>query len=109
MCAHTSHKLILSADEAHELYDLRIDPEEKLNIFGAPKADIHLQYTHCEDQSPVVATLAQMMCDRATQIKDWAGVELATDLAAESHGFCLKFSSLSADAPGRYKPGLDRF
>ena len=77
-CVRThSHKLILSADEAHELYDLRIDPEEKLNIFGAPKADIHLQYTHCEDQSPVVATLAQMMCDRATQIKDWAGVELA--------------------------------
>ena len=71
-------KLILSWDELHELYDLSTDPEEVLNLYGAPRADKQDQYKHFESQSERIVSLAGMMLRRANELGDYAGVELAS-------------------------------
>ena len=71
-------KLILSWDEAHEMYDLQTDPEEQLNIFNVPRWDKQTQYQHFEDQSERVVLLAQIMLRRAEELEDFAGVEMAS-------------------------------
>ena len=70
-------KLILSGDENHELYDLLQDPEEVLNIFGAPYADIHDRYLNYEDTSPTILELSRKLYDQAVHIGDHTGVELS--------------------------------
>lgn len=70
-------KLILSGDENHELYDLHQDPEEVLNIFGAPYADIHDRYLNYEDTSPIILELSRKLHDQAVLIGDHAGVDLS--------------------------------
>ena len=78
-CIRTKHsKLILSWDELHELYDLSTDPEEVLNLYGAPRADKQNQYMHFEDQSERIVSLAGMMFRRANELGDFAGVELSS-------------------------------
>ena len=71
-------KLILSWDELHELYDLSTDPEEVLNLYGAPRTDKQDQYRHFEGQSERIVSLAGMMLRRASELGDFAGVELAS-------------------------------
>jgi arylsulfatase A-like enzyme len=71
-------KLILRWDETHELYHLESDPEEVLNVFGAPRKDIHDQYLHYDDTRPTIIRLAQLMLNRARELADFAGVELAS-------------------------------
>ena len=78
-CIRTKkQKLILSWDEEHEFYDLLIDPEEELNIFDAPKRDKQNQYRHFRDQTKNILKLAREMLQRAKQLEDFAGVELAS-------------------------------
>ena len=78
-CVRTaSHKLILSWDEAHELYDLTVDPEEELNIFDVPRADKQHQYRHFEDQSGTIIDLATRLLKRARELEDFAGIEMAS-------------------------------
>ncbi len=77
-CIRTAErKLILSWDERHELYDLELDPEEQLNIFEVPRADKQRQFLHFADQSGTIVTLARRMLERAQQLEDFAGVEMA--------------------------------
>ena len=71
-------KLVLSWDELHELYDLSTDPEEVLNLYGAPRADKQNQYMHFEDQSERIVSLAGTMFRRANELGDFAGVELSS-------------------------------
>ena len=71
-------KLILSWDEAHEMYDLQSDPEEQLNIFNVPRWDKQTQYQHFEDQTERIVVLAQIMLRRAQELEDFAGVEMAS-------------------------------
>ena len=70
-------KLILSWDEKHELYDLNADPEEVLNLFNVPREDKHRQFDHFENQSATIVELAGRMLTRATELEDFAGIELA--------------------------------
>jgi arylsulfatase A-like enzyme len=70
-------KLILSWDEGHELYDLRVDPEEDLNVFDTPRKDKHNRFQHFADYSDVIVTLATTMRERALAIDDSVGVELS--------------------------------
>ena len=74
----TDWKLILSWDEVHELYDLTVDPEEELNIFDVPRWDKQTQYQHFQDQSGRIAELAEIMLKRASELGDFAGVEMAS-------------------------------
>ena len=77
-CLRTSdRKLILSWDELHELYDLSVDPEEALNIFHVPRTDKHGQFNHFQDQSGTILELARRMLNRARELEDFAGIELA--------------------------------
>ena len=55
-----------------------IDPEEELNIFDAPKRDKQNQYRHFRDQTKIILKLAREMLQRAKQLEDFAGVELAS-------------------------------
>lgn len=78
-CVRTKgKKLILSWDEAHELYDLTVDPEEELNIFDVPRSDKQNQYTHFENQSATIVDLAGKMLSRAKELEDFAGIEMAS-------------------------------
>jgi len=70
-------KLILRWDETHELYDLRDDPEEELNIYGAPRPDIHDRYVNYADTTPVVADLATRLQAQARATGDVVGEDLA--------------------------------
>ena len=79
-------KLILSWDEAHELYDLQNDPEEVLNVYDAPRPDIHDQFGHYEDTGPISETLAQRMHSHAEALGDFAGVELASRVLRQRRG-----------------------
>ena len=74
----TDWKLILSWDEVHELYDLTVDPEEALNIFDVPRWEKQTQYQHFQDQSGRIAELAEIMLKRASELGDFAGVEMAS-------------------------------
>jgi arylsulfatase A-like enzyme len=73
-----SWKLILSEGGNHQLYDLSLDPEEELNIFGAPKLDVFYdQYRHFPDHSEITIGLVTSLKLEAKKIDDEFGIELA--------------------------------
>ena len=73
-------KLILSEHGNHALFDLERDPEEELNLFGAPRPDFFDQYTHFPDQAARTARLAQMLREEAQRIGDEWGAALAASV-----------------------------
>lgn len=70
-------KLILSGDECHELYDLVDDPEEVLNIFGAPREDIHDRYLNYGDTTATILKLSKKLHAEAVRFSDHAGIDLS--------------------------------
>jgi arylsulfatase A-like enzyme len=75
-------KLIASANGAHELYDLRADPEEELNVFLTPREDGGFErFKHYPDYAPVIAELVDRMKHWAGPIGDGRGLELADTVA----------------------------
>ena len=75
-----AHKLILDAEGRHHLYDLTVDPEEELNLYGAPRPDPQRQFNHFPDQAPMVRSLAARLGDEAHGLDDAVGVRLAQDV-----------------------------
>lgn len=76
-------KLILSDGGPNELYDLRTDPEEELNVFDAPYEDRHLQFLHYQPFTDVIDELAGTLRAHAQAVADPLGVDLA-DRALEA-------------------------
>ena len=76
-------KLVLSEEGRHLLYDLEVDPEEELNLFGAPKFDYYNQYQHIADPTPTCRRLTELLRDEAASMKDDFGVTLAERVLAE--------------------------
>ena len=70
------HKLVVSEEGRHLLYDLKSDPEEELNWYGAPKFDYYNQFQHFPDPVPVCLDLANRLKDEAQRIGDAVGIEL---------------------------------
>ena len=70
-------KLILSMDEAHELYDLNVDPEELLNVYATPREHFHCEYEHFPDHRPQIEALTRRILTRAKEVGDDVGVSLA--------------------------------
>ena len=77
------HKLVLSEEGRHLLYDLREDPEEELNLFGAPKFDFYNQFQHYPDPRPTCRRLAEHLKTEALALQDSFGVELADRVLVE--------------------------
>ena len=75
-----THKLALSEHGDHLLYDLAQDPEEELNIYGAPKGDIFNQYGHYADQHDLMRDLIENFTQHSEALQDDLGYQLA-DLA----------------------------
>ena len=73
-------KLILSEHGNHALFDLERDPEEELNLFGAPRTDFFLQYTHFQDQREKTVLLGQMLREEAQRVGDEWGAALASEV-----------------------------
>lgn len=74
-------KLIVSADGAHEFYDLTADPEEELNVFLTPRPDGGFQrFDHYPDYAPRIDALAADMASAAQDIGDTEGLEMIADL-----------------------------
>ena len=71
---------MLSEHGDHLLYDLAQDPEEELNIYGAPKGDIFNQYGHYADQHDLMRDLIENLTQHAEALQDDLGYQLA-DLA----------------------------
>lgn len=69
-------KLILSDGGKNFLYDLRDDPEEELEIFGAPRSDNQDQFRHYESHEDVIVEMAQRLADAALSLGDDVGVRL---------------------------------
>lgn len=79
-------KLVLSEEGRHLLYDLTVDPEEELNLFGAPKFDYYNQYQHVPDPTPTCCRLTGQLRDEALALNDSFGVTLADRVLAELAG-----------------------
>ena len=73
-------KLILSENGNHALYDLERDPEEELDLFGAPRPDFFEQYTHFPDQRKTTARLTQILREEAQRVDDDWGAALAASV-----------------------------
>ena len=71
------HKLILSEQGDHLMYDLTRDPEEEIDIFGAPKQDFHNQTVHLDDQTATMRRLVGQLRAEAEAIGDGFGMALA--------------------------------
>ena len=89
-------KLILSEHGNHALFDLERDPEEELNLFGAPRPDFFNQYTHFPDQTARTARLTRMLREEARRVGDDWGAALAASGSA--------FSELSLASPSAAWP-----
>lgn len=77
-------KLIASANGEHELYDLRADPEEELNVYLTPRDDGGFErFKHYPDYAPIIAELAERMNRWARGIEDERGLQLAAAVAAD--------------------------
>lgn len=86
-------KLIAAANGAHELYDLRADPEEELNVFLTPRDDGGFQrFKHYPDYASIIAELAGRMKRMALEIGDKRGEELA---AAVDEAICSRLEALA--------------
>ena len=69
-------KLILSDDGLNSLYDLEVDPEEMLDLYGAPYDDFYAQYHHYEGMDEIVHRLAARLEEEAARLGDELGVRL---------------------------------
>lgn len=76
-------KLILSDEGPNELYDLRADPEEELDVYAAPYEDRHEQYLHYEPFTRVIGELAKGLREHARALDDPLGVRLADEALDE--------------------------
>ena len=77
-------KLIASANGAHELYDLRADPEEELNVYLTPREDGGFErFKHYPDYAATILHLTERMQRRASEIEDERGQELAAAVAKD--------------------------
>ena len=77
-------KLILSELGNHALFDLERDPEEELNLFGAPRPDFFNQYTHFPDQTERTTRLTRMLHEEALRVGDDWGAALAVSVLGEA-------------------------
>ena len=77
------YKFILSDEGRHLLYDLKKDPEEELNWYGAPKFDYYNQYQHFPDPIPICRDLCERLKIEAQNINDSFGVDLAERVIGE--------------------------
>ena len=75
-----SWKLILGENGKHYLYDLEKDPEELLDLYGAPYEDYNNQYMHYESHDAVIRDLAARLGEIALSIGDEIGIRLARDV-----------------------------
>jgi arylsulfatase A-like enzyme len=75
-------KLVLDAGEQHLMFDLRIDPEEEYNLYGAPRVEAQDRYRHFADQGPTFLRLVRMLRAEAERLEDHFGVELADQVIA---------------------------
>lgn len=74
-------KLIASDNGQHELYDLRVDPEEELNVYLTPRDDGGFErFKHYPDYAPVIAELVGRIERWARAIDDERGLALAADV-----------------------------
>ncbi|MCZ8097566.1 MAG: sulfatase-like hydrolase/transferase [Burkholderiales bacterium] len=87
-CVRTdAWKLIASANGAHELYDLRDDPEEELDLFLTPRPDGEFRrYEHFPDFAREIEALAARMRSTAAGMGDTRGVEIADGVNAAIAG-----------------------
>ena len=76
-------KLVLSEEGRHLLYDLSVDPEEELNLWGAPKFDFYNQYQHIPDPRATCLRLTSQLRAEALALQDSFGVELADRVLGE--------------------------
>lgn len=77
-------KLIASANGEHELYDLRADPEEELNVYLTPRDDGGFErFKHYPDYAGIIAELVERMSRWARGIGDERGLQLAAAVAAD--------------------------
>ena len=83
-CVRTdAWKLIASANGEHELYDLRDDPEEELDLFLTPRPDGEFRrYEHFPDFAREIEALAARMRSTAAGMGDTRGVEIADGVNA---------------------------
>jgi len=79
-------KLILSEHGDHLMYDLAVDPEEEIDIFGAPKSDYQKQTLRMEDQTPTMVRLTKDLRQEAESIDDQFGINLADRVLREIMG-----------------------
>lgn len=76
-------KLIVSADGAHELYELTVDPEEELNVFLTPRDDGGFErFKHYPDFAVTIDRLAGEMLDEARRLADDEGIEMIGEMRA---------------------------
>jgi arylsulfatase A-like enzyme len=76
-------KIILSEHGDHLMYDLVHDPEEEIDIFGAPKRDYQNQTGRMPDQKPVMIDLITELRRHASAMQDDFGVRLADRVLKE--------------------------
>ena len=77
------YKLVISEQGRHLLYDLREDPEEEINFYGAPKFDFYNQFQHYADPTPICLNLTKLLRSEAVALEDSFGVELADQVLNE--------------------------
>lgn len=74
-------KLIVSADGAHEFYDLTADPEEELNIYLTPRPDGGFRrFDHYPDQARTIDALTADMAQVAADLSDTEGMGMIAAL-----------------------------
>ena len=77
-------KLIVSANGAHELYDLAADPEEELNIYLTPREDGGFErFTHYPDHARDIDALAADMAETAQDLDDSEGAAMVAALRGD--------------------------
>jgi arylsulfatase A-like enzyme len=70
------HKLILSDAGNHALFNLELDPEEELNLFGAPRSDTYNQYQHYPSQHALTVELINALLEECDRVDDTWGMAL---------------------------------
>lgn len=73
-------KLVLSDNGLHSLFDLENDPEELLDIYGAPYPEYYDQYRHYPPMDDTIREVAAMLRDEAERLGDTFGVGLADEV-----------------------------
>jgi choline-sulfatase len=79
-------KLIGSKNGPHSLYDLRRDPEEEMDLFETPRADVMGRFANEPSHAEAARELAHKMRDAAARIDDAEGVVIAEGVLASLKG-----------------------